>query len=431
MALSHRALWLVPLGIVAAVLWPSAATVRWWVVLSAAVLVIDAYLAPRPRDLLLRRAPVPARRLGESAESVLTVTNSGSRRVRGLLRDAWQPSAGATEDRHRVDLRPGERARVATTLAPTRRGDRRADAVTIRLGGPLGLAARQRSFAVPGMARALHPFASRKHLPSKLARLREIDGRSAVRTRGQGTEFDSLRDYVEGDDVRSIDWRATARRQHLVVRTWQPEQHRRIVIVVDSSRTSAGRVGDAPRLDAGMDAALLLTALAEHARDRVEVVVGDRRIRARVGGGTRGTASLRDVVDAFATVEPELVEADWPTLLSAVSTRGNRRALVVLITPLESAAIEFGLLPSLPGLARHHEVVIASVADPTVSALRETRGDLGSTYAAAAAERTIALRRQTADALRRLGAYVLDADADTLPVELVDYYLLLKAHGRL
>ena len=431
MALTPRALWLVPIGIVAVVVWPSAAAVRWWVLVSVAVLLLDALLAPRPGDLLLRRGGLPAKRLGESADSVLTVANTGSRRVRGLLRDAWQPSAGAVGDRHRIDLRPGERVRLTTRLTPTRRGDRLADAVTIRVRGPLGVAARQRSFAVPGLVRALHPFASRKHLPGKLARLREIDGRSAVRTRGQGTEFDSLRDYVEGDDVRSIDWRATARRRHLVVRTWQPEQHRRIVIVVDSSRTSAGRVGDAPRLDAGMDAALLLAALAERARDRVEVVVGDRRIRARVGGGSRGTASLRDIVAAFATVEPELVEADWPTLLSAVSSRGNRRALVVLVTPLESAAVEFGLLPSLPGLVRHHEVVLASVADPGVSALRATRGDLESTYAAAAAERTVALREHTADGLRRLGAYVLDADADTLPVELVDYYLLLKAHGRL
>ena len=238
------------------------------------------------------------------------------------------------------------------------------------------------SFVVPGTARALHPFASRKHLPSKLSQLREIDGRSAVRTRGQGTEFDSLRDYVDGDDVRSIDWRATARRQHLVVRTWQPEQHRRIVIVLDSSRTSAGRVGDAPRLDAGMDAALLLAALAEHARDRVEVVVGDRQIRARVGGGQRGTASLRDIVAAFAPIDPALVEADWPQLLSAVSARGSRRALVVIITPLESAAIEFGLLPSLPGLVPPR-VVIASVAD-LVSRLRAD-APTSRAYAAAAA----------------------------------------------
>ena len=431
MALTNRALWLVPLGVVAAVLWPAAATVWAWALLSAVLLCADALLAPRPSALQLIRGTPAAKRLGEPNESVLTVTNTGSRRLRGTLRDAWQPSAGAAEDRHEVDLRAGERARYRTRLMPTRRGDRAADAVTIRLVGPLGLAARQRSFVVPGTARALHPFASRKHLPSKLAQLREIDGRSAVRTRGQGTEFDSLRDYVDGDDVRSVDWRATARRQHLVVRTWQPEQHRRIVIILDSSRTSAGRVGDAPRLDAGMDAALLLAALAERARDRVEVVVGDRRIRARVGGGQHGTAHLREIVTAFATIEPELLEADWPTLLGAVSARGNRRALVVLITPLESAAIEFGLLPHLPGLVKHHEVVVASVADPTITTLRTTRGDLESTYAAAAAERTVALRQNTADALRRVGTYVLDADADTLPVDLVDYYLLLKSHGRL
>lgn len=431
MALTPRALWLIPLGIIAAVLWPSPATVRAWAALCVLILLLDAWLAPRPSDVHIARGQIAPKRLGEPSESVLTLTNTGTRRLRGVLRDAWQPSAGARDERHPLDLRGGERVRCVTPLMPTRRGDRLADAVTIRLRGPLGLAARQRSFVVPGTARALHPFASRKHLPSKLAQLREIDGRSAVRTRGQGTEFDSLRDYVEGDDVRSIDWRATGRRQHLVVRTWQPEQHRRIVIVLDTSRTSAGRVGDAPRLDAGMDAALLLAALAEHARDRVEVVAGDRRIRARVGGGQHGTAALRDIVAAFATIEPELVEADWPQLLTAVSARGNRRALVILITPLESAAIEFGLLPSLPSLTKHHEVVIASVADPRVTELRTTRGTLESTYAAAAAERTVAEREATADALRRLGAYVLDADAGTLPVALVDYYLLLKSHGRL
>ena len=101
--------------------------------------------------------------------------------------------------------------------------------------GPLGIAARQRSIDVPGRLRALPPFDSRRHLPSRLATLRQLDGRSAVRTRGQGTEFDSLRDYVEGDDVRSIDWRATARRRNVVVRTWQPERDRRVIIVLDLS----------------------------------------------------------------------------------------------------------------------------------------------------------------------------------------------------
>ena len=179
-------------------------------------------------------------------------------------------------------LHPGRTQPIEVELTPTRRGDRLADRLTLRVFGPLGLGARQRSFAVPGVVRALPPFTSRRHLPSLLAELRQLDGRSAVRTRGQGTEFDSLRDYVAGDDVRSIDWRATARRSEVVVRTWQPERDRHVVLVLDTSRTSAGRVLDMPRLDSAMDAALLLAALASRAGDRVEVLMGDRDVHARI-----------------------------------------------------------------------------------------------------------------------------------------------------
>ena len=272
---------------------------------------------------------------------------------------------------HDLAVPPHERVRLTTHLVPTRRGDRLADRVTVRVLGPLGLAARQRSVPVPGSIRALHAFPSRKHLPSRLAVLRQLDGRAAVRTRGQGTEFDSLRDYVDGDDVRSIDWRATARRQHLVVRTWQPEQHRRVVIVLDTSRTSAGRIGDAPRLDAAMDAALLLTALAGHARDRVQVLAGDRVVHARISGTDRARL-LHDTISTLAPVESRLVEADWSALATEVVRLGTHRALVVLLTSLESSAIEEGLLPVLPALAAHHRVVVASVSRPGPG--RDARG---------------------------------------------------------
>ena len=92
----------------------------------------------------------------------------------------------------------------------------------------------------------LPPFLSRKHLPEKLARLRELDGQHKSMIRGQGSEFDSLRAYVLGDDVRSIDWRSSARRADVLVRTWRPERDRRIVIVLDTGRSSAGRVGGIP-----------------------------------------------------------------------------------------------------------------------------------------------------------------------------------------
>jgi uncharacterized protein (DUF58 family) len=292
------------------------------------------------------------------------------------------------------------------------------------------VAARQTSIEVPGRLRVLHPFPSRKHIPSRLAVLRQLDGRAAMRTRGQGTEFDSLRDYVEGDDVRSIDWRATARRRDLVVRTWQPEQHRRIVIVLDTSRTSAGRIGDAPRLDSGMDAALFLTAIAGHARDRVHVIAGDRVVRAHVSGHDR-VGVLHDAISELAPVQAQLIEADWRLLAAEVTRATSQRALVVLITPLESSALEEGLLPVLPALAARHRVVVASVADPAVEALRRGRGTATDVYAAAAAERTVGLRARTAGAFRALGVEVLDETPEHLPLALVDHYLALKRHGLL
>ncbi|MFW5469329.1 DUF58 domain-containing protein [Knoellia sp. CPCC 206435] len=430
MALTARALWLLLLGVVPVVLRPAASTVWLWLLLWVVVVGVDAWLAPRPRSLHLERELPTSVRLGESVRSSLLVTNPGTRRAAGLLRDAWPPSAGAELTRHPLRLAAGERTRLTTTLTPTRRGDRQADRVTVRLRGPLGVAARQASLPVPGRVRVLHPFPSRRHIPSRLAVLRQLDGRAAMRTRGQGTEFDSLRDYVEGDDVRSIDWRATARRRDLVVRTWQPEQHRRIIIVLDSSRTSAGRIGDAPRLDSGMDAALFLTAIAGHARDRISLIAGDRVVRARVSGHDR-VGTLHDAISELAPVEAQLVEADWRLLASEVSRVGTQRALVVLITPLESSALEEGLLPVLPALAARHRVVVASVADPAVDTLRAGRGSATDVYAAAAAERTVALRGRTADAFRSLGVEVLDETPDRLPLALVDHYLALKRQGLL
>ena len=430
MAITWRSVVLVLLGLAPVAGWPSGATVRWWLLAVALLIALDVLLASRPGVLdIVRSAPTQVR-LGERTTSTLWITNTSGRGVRGQLRDAWPPSAGAVDAVHDLAVPPHERVRLTTMFAPTRRGDRNADRVTVRLRGPLGLAARQRSFPVPGSFRALHAFPPRRHLPSRLAVLRQLDGRAAVRTRGQGTEFDSLREYVEGDDVRSIDWRATARRQHLVVRTWQPEQHRRVIIVLDTSRTSAGRISDAPRLDAAMDATLLLTALAGHARDRVQVLAGDRAVHARISGTDRARL-LHDTISTLAPVESRLVEADWRALATEVVRLGTHRALVVLITSLESAAIEEGLLPVLPALAAHHRVVVASVSDPALVAMAATRSTTSEVYDAAAAERTVALRRRTASALEQLGVDVIDVGPDELPVRLADHYLMLKRQGLL
>jgi uncharacterized protein (DUF58 family) len=394
-----------------------------------AVCLIDVALAGSPRKLVLTRDGDTSVRLGGTASVELTVANPG-RRVRGVLRDAWPPSAGVHEPRRALDLPAGERRRLTILLTPTRRGDRHAARVTVRSIGPLGFAGRQGAHKVPWTVRALPPFNSRKHLPSRLARLRELDGRTALLVRGQGTEFDSLRDYVPGDDVRSIDWRATARRSGVVVRTWRPERDRQVAIVIDSGRLSAGRVGDAPRLDHAMDAALLLAALATRAGDRVHLLACDSHVRADVRRPAPEDV-LPSFVNALANVEPELVQTDFRVVVSHVLERLGQRSLVVLLTGLDPAVIEESLLPTIGPLLRRHVVVLASVADPRLTAMEAARSDVIEVYGAAAAARTRLDRERVTAVLTRAGVTVVDEDPETIAPALADTYLSLKKAGRL
>ena len=399
-------------------------------VLLVAAIAADLVLAAPVRPLRFTRSGDTRCMLGERAEVGLAVENPGRRTLRADIRDAWQPSAGALPPRARVRVPAGGRAWLTTVLVPDRRGDKTAAGVTVRSIGPLGLAARQGGHSAPWTVRVLPPFRSRRHLPEKLSRLRQLDGQHRALLRGQGSEFDSLREYVIGDDVRSIDWRATARRRDVVVRTWRPERDRQILVMLDTGRTSAGRVGGVPRLDAAMDATLLLTALASRAGDRVDMIAFDRRLRARVVGAPR-SAVLATVAQAMAGIEPELVETDAAALSSAALTTARHRSLIVLLTDLNPAAIEEGLLPRLPLLTARHEVLVAAVADPALTEMASGRADAASVYDAAAAEQALAARQRVSALLQRRGAHVVDALPDRLPAALADSYLALKAAGRL
>jgi uncharacterized protein (DUF58 family) len=255
--------------------------------------------------------------------------------------------------------------------------------------------------------------------------------------RGQGTEFDSLREYVRGDDVRSIDWRATARRRDpagggakLVVRTWRPERDRRIVLVIDSGRTAAARIADEVRLDTAFEASLLLAALATRAGDRVDLAVYDRRVRGRVQGAT-GAQLLARMVDVLAPIEPELIEPDWRAVPGLVRSITPHRALVVLLTTIDAPGAAQPLLAMLPELTRRHTVVVASVTDPDVLAATAVRGASDEVYRAAAAERALLDATRVAAAIRRLGGDVVTGAPQELPPALADHYLALKAAGKL
>ena len=414
---------------------------------------IDLALAGSLADVTLERDGDRQVRLGDTATVGLTVTNRGQRTVTADVRDAWVPSAGARfADRNsttgRIRLEPGQATRIETVLNPTRRGDRPAVRVTIRSIGPLRLAYRQARLArasaltPPWTLRVLPRFDSRRFLAEKVAKLRVFDGAVVTRGRGQGTEFDSLREYVIGDDVRSIDWRGTARRSDVVVRTWRPERDRRVVCVIDTGRTSAVRVGTTavgadrerfgaePRLDAAIDAALLLGELASRAGDLVDVLAADTALRVAITGSTN-RALLTRMVNALTPLQPALVETDFSLLVGEVLRRERKRALVVLFTALEPGALGEGLLPVLSQLTARHKVLIAAVHDPEIDGLTRRRGAVGDIYVAAAAHKTLAERKRVLAALTNHGVEVVDAPVGIYASQVADAYLKMKASGRL
>ncbi|MEV5072235.1 DUF58 domain-containing protein [Microbacterium sp. LMI12-1-1.1] len=433
MYLTGRLPLLLAVGAVPVVLLSAAGVDPWlaaaaWILLCLIAALADAAAAPDPRRMtVLRRLPSRVL-LGQAVRAELVLRNTGDRTVRGRVRDAWQPTAGAPVERPAIDIPPGESRAIGIPLLPRRRGELRSRFVVVRSDGPLRLAGRQARLDEPGTLRVLPPFTARRHLPSRLARLRELDGNTSVQVRGQGTEFDSLREYVRGDDVRAIDWRATARSSTTMLRTWRPERDRHVVIMIDTGRTAAARVGDGVRMDAAMEAALLLAALATRAGDHVHLLMFDRTIRARV---TRvdGPGLLPAMVDAMAPVEPQLIDTDWDAAFAQVRTLTSRPSLVVLLTAQDAPEAARGFLGSLPALSRAAHVLVGAVTDEQ-EPLPE-RPDAADVYRAAAIERSTHDAAVVAAAIGRAGGEAIAATPEDLPPRIADRYLALKAAGRL
>ncbi|WP_156762226.1 DUF58 domain-containing protein [Microbacterium karelineae] len=436
MFLSGRFPLLVATGVVPLVLLTAVGADPWlvlggWILLAAILGAIDVLAAPAPGALRVSR-DVPARaKLGDDVRTRVQLINTGARTIRARVRDAWQPTAGATGGRTRVVIPARESRTIDVPLLPRRRGELRSEFVAVRILGPLGFAGRQASLDAPGAIRILPPFRARRHLASRVQRLRELDGSTSLQVRGQGTEFDSLREYVRGDDVRSIDWRATARATTTMLRTWRPERDRHVTIILDTGRTAAARVGDETRLDATFEAALLLAALANKAGDHVHVLAFDRFVRARVTG-VDGPRLLPEITDALAPVEAQLIDTDWDHALHEAGRLARRPSLVVILTAQESLSSSRDFLTRLQALpGGSTTVLVGTVTDAALTDAARGGGSVTDLYRAAAAEATGRDAELVARAMSRAGAEALADTPEKLPPRIADRYLALKKAGRL
>ncbi|MET0727033.1 MAG: DUF58 domain-containing protein [Acidimicrobiales bacterium] len=396
------------------------------------VALVDALVALDPQLLEVERRLPPVLVLRSAGEIGWSVRNPSARRLRVALADELAPSLGASTRRLRGVLPPGARLVGTAALAPQRRGRFDVRDLVVRVEGPLGLGARQRTLVQPAVLRVHPVFPSRAEAELRINRARILEvGLRSAKGRGGGTEFDQLREYGIDDEVRRIDWAATARAGKAMVRTYRSERNQTVLLLLDNGRVMAGRVADVPRVEHAMDAVMCLTTVATRLGDRCGLVVFDRDVRSTVPPRA-GREQLGRVSDAMYSLDPVLAESDYRGAFTQVLARFRRRSLIVLFTDLVEQAVGESLLPALPLLVRHHVVLIAAVRDPDVTGWAASSPDeAGEAYRAAAATSANAERDRAIARLRGLGAIVIDAPAGDLGPQLADAYLDLKARGSL
>jgi len=409
---------------------------EWTILVLAVVLlgaaVVDALLAPAPARVEVERELPGVLPLEGEGEVAWRVRNPTGRRVTAWIADELSPSLNAASRRARIRLPANGRVTARTAIRPSRRGRFTPTELTLRVEGPLGLAARQRRRQLPGLLRVYPPFKSRQEAELRIDRARILEvGLRSARGQGGGTEFDALREYSVDDESRRIDWAATARTTKTIVRTYRAERNQTVLTLLDTGRTMAAQVDAVPRLDHAMDAVMMVTAVATRLGDRAGLVAFDESVRAIVGPG-HARGQLGRVTEAMYTLEPRLVESDYRTAFAQTLARFRRRALLVLLTELAEAPVEETLLPALPLVARDHLVVVAGIRDPQVDEWAAAVPDnAGEAYRKAAAVEALDSRRRTVARLRGLGATVIDAPPGRIAPLLADAYLHVKATGRL
>jgi uncharacterized protein (DUF58 family) len=380
----------------------------------AAATAVDAWWVRRPPELarhapthVARGVPTPLRI--EAAEPVRT-----------RIRQPLPPD---------LVLDPAQAEGVLEAqLVAHRRGRHTLPPPVARRSGPLGLAAwtHEVGEAADVVVYPDLPAARRLASSVRAGKFRD-EGLRRQGPLGLGTEFESVRDYVPDDDIRQVNWRATARLDRPMSNQYRIERDRDVVCVVDCGRLMAAPFADRTRLDAALDAAVAVAAVAD--------VLGDRCGAIAFAGEVLRTlpprrAGARDVVSALFDLEPLPVESDYE--LAFAQIRGVKRAFVLVLTDLLEESAAQPLVEALPVVARRHAVAVAGSADPDLDAAVQDEPRLaGDVYRAAVALDVLGARARAAARLQRAGATVVEAPPATLAAMCVRTYLRAKWLARL
>lgn len=405
------------------------------VAVDGAVLLLcgyDAWAAPRAQALGVRRVVEPVLSSGVANPVRLELELRGGRPLRGRVRDSVP--AGVESQGHEQPFRLSpESPQVVLTywVTPPTRGDLAFGDVYLRLVGPLGLCARQVRVPAAGQVKVYPDLTALSREALELAMASDAPSERTLRRTAEGREFESLREWRQGDDLRTVDWKASARRGRTVVRVYQPERNQPVLLLLDCGRHMAGRVDGRRKLDHAVDAALRLAQVSLEAGDMVGVLAFASEVRAYLPP-RKGREHLRLLTGALYRAEAALEESDYGRAYDFAFARSSRRALVVLFTDLVDPDASGSLLSRTLALRPRHLPVVASLLDEDLQqAATAVPTGVQQAYARQAAARIEEDYRRTALTLKEAGALVVRAPARTFGAAAINTYLHVKARGLL
>ena len=401
-------------------------------VLVVAVVLVDGALATAPRRVVVTRDAPGIYSAGREGEVVYRWKNAGRRTTRLVVREVRPAVLGGVQPARRVSLAGDAVARERLSVHPERRGRGAEGWFAIRSVGSLGLGYRKGRVDAPWSVRVYPSLpAGRLHASVAEAARRRDAGLRAIRHPGEGRQFESLREWVPGDDTRRIDWKATARRRKVIARQYEEERRQQVLLVLDAGRLLAEELEGESRFEYAVRAALLLALAAVYHDDNVGVMVFADRVLHYVAP-ERGRRGLRRVFDALSDAEPSLVEPDYPAAFRHLAIHNRKRALTVLFTDAIDRTASEALVRNVASLRPRHLPLVVTLRNPeldAVAAVRPTRAT--EAYRKAAAEELLTAREGALAQMRQAGALVLDVEARRASSAVVERYLELKRRGRL
>jgi len=397
------------------------------------VAIFDAFNSKLSSRTIIERHFGSRFAVGAETEVRIDIANHTPRDLSLIVKDEYPPAmklSGAREARLNVDAQTA--ASFSFWLTPPKRGRFEFGLIAVRFLSRWRLVWKQTRAGQPNSVK-VYPNMRR----AREAELKALGARSFVAARrksqwrGEGRDFESLRDYVRGDEMRHISWTATARRGKLVNRQYQMERDQTILVALDAGRLMTARIENETKLDSAVHATLALMSAAARAGDNAGLLVFGRRIQTYLPP-KRGAEHLDAALEALYAVEPEMIEPSYSRAFEFVAANSTRRSLVVIITDLVDEEGSSELLSSLKLLRPRHLPLVVTIADRDLKAVvRESPEDERGMFTQSVAEEIIYLREAALRLVESQGGLALDVTAAVLAPKLLETYLRVKERGLL